>query len=120
MSLWERLFGKAKPTTPTPVLRDIPDSALRSAQVLNCDTERGFRIGKWELSMVDDPDSQRLGRGVLKKSAGKTLRLEPTPDGGHRGVISSVKKTDDGGGYRWINVDVDLRTGLIRFSEGGG
>ncbi len=125
MSLWERLLGRKKLTeVEEVVLRDIPESALTSAQTLRCDPQaaeedRRFSIGKWGLRVVGDEESQRLAKGVLKRSAGKTLRLESHAEGGHRGVISSKQGVEQGSGYRWITVEVDLRAGTISFAHGG-
>lgn len=105
------------------MLRDIPAGALTSAQTLRCDPgetdpERRFSVGKWGLRVAEDEDSQRLAKGVLKRSAGKSLRLEPHPQAGHRGVIPSSKSGTEGG-YSWLEVDVDLRSGTIAFRQGG-
>jgi hypothetical protein len=125
MSLWDRLFGPSKADDkPKPALREIPEEAMQSAQTLRCepkavDPERRFSVGKWGLSIAGDEDSHRLAKGVLKKSAGKTLRLEPNAEFGHRGVISSAQDAQQGSGYKWLYVDVDLRAGTIRFHQGG-
>lgn len=126
MSFWNRLFGKKKAAAPAPEpLRDIPAGAMTSAQTLICDPtasdpERRFSVGKWGLRVAGDEESQRYARGVLKRSAGKSLRLEPHPEAGHRGVISTASQdAHTGGGYKWIHVDVDLRAGTIRFRQGG-
>lgn len=123
MSLWKRLFGKAKAGLESLPLRQIPDGVMASVVTLSCDPhaadpERRFAVGQWGLRVADDETSQRIARGVLKRSAGKTLKLEPHKEVGHRGVISSLRKPEEGAGYSWIFVDADLRRGLIRFSEG--
>ena len=82
------------------------------------DPHRRFFIGKWGLDVVDEAESQRYAESVLKRSAGKKLRLEPNAEVGHRGVISSVKQAGDATGYQWIYVDVNLREGTIRFHQG--
>ena len=125
MSLWDRLLRRTKAVDhPKPTLREIPDEAMKSAQTLSCepkavDPERRFSVGKWGLKIDGDDDSHRLAQGVLKKSAGKTLRLEPNAEVGHRGVISSAQDAQRGSGYKWLYVDVDLRAGTIRFYQGG-
>jgi hypothetical protein len=75
-------------------------------------------VGSWGLTVIGDEQSHRYARGVLKRSAGKTLRLEPHPEVGHRGVISSVQVGQQGRGYKWIYVEVDLRAGTIGFRQG--
>jgi hypothetical protein len=120
------LFGKAKnPKAEPPVARrDIPDAAMESVQILRCDPsaldpDQRFSVGKWGLIVTGDEDSLRLAKGVLNRSAGKTLRLEPNAEVGHRGVISSAGGRSENAGYKWLYVDVDLRAGSIRFHQGG-
>lgn len=124
MSLWKRLFGKkssdAEPETPPRPLRDIPDAMMANTLTLSCDPhaadpERRFTVGRYGLTLATDEESQRFGRSVLKRSAGKSLRLEPNAEVGHRGVIS---RASEGSGYRWIYVDVDLKAGIISFRDG--
>lgn len=120
------LFRRKPKNAPTePVGRDIPPSALTSEQTLRCDSEtrdpeRRFSVGHWGLKVADDAESQRLAKAVLKRSGGKSLRLEPVAGSAiHRGVISSSRGNQAGGGYRWIDVEVSLPEGVIRFTEGG-
>lgn len=123
MGFWKRLFAKKEKLTEPAVLRPIPAGLLASTVTLSCDPgavdpERRFSVGQWGLRIADDETSQRIARGVLKRSAGKTLKLEPHPEAGHRGVISSLRRPEEGGGYSWVYVDADLRRGTIRFHEG--
>ena len=125
MSFFKRLFGKGKGEEKRvqTTLRNIPPGLLSSVVTLSCDPRatdpvRRFAVGKWGLRVASDEDSQRIARGILKRSAGKTLKLEPHPEAGHRGVISSMRKAEEGGGYSWIYVDADLRAGIISFREG--
>lgn len=102
-------------------MRDIPAGMLTSPVTLSCDPdaadpERRFAVGVWGLTLSGDEESHRLGRGVLKRNAGKTLRLEPHPEVGHRGAIPT--RTTEGTGYSWINVDANLRAGTIGFRRG--
>lgn len=122
MGFWNRLFGRKGSPTNQPA-RDVPESALEAVQTLRCDPhaldpEQRFSVGRWGLRVADDEDSQRFAQGVLRRSAGKTLRLEPHKQAGHRGVISSPQ-SGEGGGYSWLYVDVDLRKGVIRFHQSG-
>jgi hypothetical protein len=123
MSLWKRLFqGKEKPTPKEErPWRDIPQGMLESPVTLACDPgatdpERRFTVGSWGLRVSGDEESQRLARGVLKRNAGKTLRLEPFAEASHRGVIPT--KPTEGSGYGWISVEADLRAGTINFQRG--
>lgn len=84
----------------------------------SADPERRFSVGRYGLRLAEDEESQRFGPRVLKLSAGKSLRLEPNEEVGHRGVIPRTGGT--GSGYRWIYVDVDLKRGTISFRDGQG
>lgn len=121
MSLWQRLFGSRNKEAERPPFREIPSAMLSAVVTLHCDPaaadpERRFRVGSWGLRVAGDEESQRLGHGVLKRNAGKTLRLEPHPEVGHRGVIPT--RPAEGSGYGWIHVDANLREGTITFQRG--